>query len=315
MEDEINILFLGGAKRVSLAECLISAGKQLGKTVHIFSYELDKYVPIASIGKIIVGLKWNDPAVLNHLTPTIKENNIHIVLPFVDGATVIAAKLKNEVKDVFVPVSAELTCDMMFDKVKANDWFIKNQIPVPAYAGQLPAIAKPRKGSASQGLVIMHTAQDLNTFKANYKEDDFLIQRYITADEYTVDAYISKEGKALSIVPRKRMEVTSGEVTKSITIRDNEVIELSKDVISKIRFEGPITLQFLRDKQTQQLYMMEINPRFGGGVVTSIKAGADACSMLLNEYLGNTVEEITDWEENLIMTRAFREFFYHANNN
>lgn len=315
MSQQINILFLGGAKRVSLAECLISAGKQLGKTVHIFSYELDKYVPVASIGKIIIGLKWSDTAIFSHLEQTISENNIHIVLPFVDGATVVTARLKNQLKDVFIPVSPEQTCDIMFDKVKANEWFLENHIPVPAYDEELPAIAKPRKGSASQGLVIMKTAQDLNGFKANYKEEDFLIQRYITADEYTVDAYVSKEGQALSIVPRKRMEVTSGEVTKSITIRDKEVIELSKDIISKIRFEGPITLQFLRDKQTQQLYMMEINPRFGGGVVTSIKAGADACYMLLNEYLGNTVKEITNWEENLIMTRAFREFFYHANNN
>ncbi|MFY9307892.1 MAG: ATP-grasp domain-containing protein [Bacteroidia bacterium] len=315
MQDQINILFLGGAKRVSLAECLIAAGKQLGKTVNIFSYELDKYVPIASIGKIIIGLKWNNPDILTHLGQTIKENNIHIVLPFVDGATVIAAQLKTQVKEVFIPVSPEQTCDIMFDKVKANEWFQANGIPVPAYDGHLPAIAKPRKGSASQGLVIIKTEQDKSSFKANYKEEDFLIQRFLTADEYTVDVYVSKQGRALSIVPRKRMEVTSGEVTKSITVRDEEVIALSKEVISKIRFEGPITLQFLRDKQTKQLYMMEINPRFGGGVVTSIQAGADSCSMLLNEYLNNPVKEVTDWKENLIMTRAFREFFYHANNN
>ena len=146
-------------------------------------------------------------------------------------------------------------------------------------------------------------------------ESDFLIQKYLIADEYTVDAYISSQGKALSIVPRKRMEVTSGEATKSITIKDEEIINLSKQIISLINFQGPITLQFLREKTTNKLYIMEINPRYGGGVITSLKAGADSTMMVLNEYLNKPLQEINNWEENLIMTRAFREFFYHANNN
>jgi carbamoyl-phosphate synthase large subunit len=315
MSKQINILFLGGAKRVSLAEYLIESGKELNKTVNIFSYELDQYVPVASIGKIIIGLKWNDSNILKHLKQTIQENNIHIVLPFVDGATIVASRLKNEMKNIFIPVSPELTCDIMFDKVKANTWFQNNGIPVPAYDGNLPAIAKPRKGSASQGLIIIKTMLGWDNFKSCSKEDDYLIQSYLTADEYTVDVYVSGEGKLISVIPRKRMEVTSGEATKSITVKDKEVIELSKDVISKINFHGPITLQFLREKKTKKLFMMEINPRFGGGVVTSIKAGANSCMMLLNEYLGNPIQEVTEWEENLIMTRAFREFFYHANNN
>ena len=37
----INILMLGGAKRVAMAEQLMRAGKQLGVNVSIFSHELD----------------------------------------------------------------------------------------------------------------------------------------------------------------------------------------------------------------------------------------------------------------------------------
>ena len=315
MSNKINILFLGGAKRVSLAEYFIEAGKKLGKEICIFSYELDPHVPIGSIGKVIIGLRWNDKDIIKHLVETIQKNNIHIVLPFVDGATIIAARLKNELKNIFIPVSSVLTCDIMFDKVKANQWFMQNGIPVPGNEGNFPLIAKPRKGSASMGLHFIHTNEDWKCFKENFDENDFLIQKYLIADEYTVDAYIAKDGKELSIVPRKRMEVTSGEATKSITVKDQEIINLSKHIISLIDFQGPITLQFLREKETNKLYIMEINPRFGGGVITSIKAGADSSQMLLNEYLNKPVQEINNWEENLIMTRAFREFFYHANNN
>ena len=41
---EINILFLGGAKRVSLARKVIAAGEKLGVRVNIFSYELSPEV-------------------------------------------------------------------------------------------------------------------------------------------------------------------------------------------------------------------------------------------------------------------------------
>lgn len=313
-KNKINILFLGGAKRVSLAELFIQAGKKSSKEVRIFSYELDQFVPIASIGQVIIGLKWDDENILSHLKETIKKHDIHIVLPFVDGATLVAAQLKNVLKNVFIPVSSEATCSTMFDKMEANEWFKQHKIIVPSDNGKYPLIAKPRHGSASKGLIIIHTEGDLKNFKINFNEKDFLIQNYLTADEYTVDTYVSREGKILSAVPRKRIEVTSGESTKSITIRDQEIINLSTHILSLANFQGPITLQFLREKKTNQLYMMEINPRFGGGVTTSIQAGADSTQMLLNEYLHKSVKPVDDWEENLIMTRAFREFFYHANN-
>ena len=59
----INILMLGGAKRVAMAEQLMRAGKQLGVNVSIFSHELDAQEPIASVGKVIVGKRYADPEV------------------------------------------------------------------------------------------------------------------------------------------------------------------------------------------------------------------------------------------------------------
>ncbi len=314
MAESINILFLGGAKRVSLAEAFQVSAKVLGKEVKIFSYELDRFVPIASIAEIIVGKKWDDAAVYEHLTEVIVKNNIHIVLPFVDPAIFICAQLKTKLSQVFIPVSDEAVCEAMFDKVKANAWFMQHEVPVPGSDGSFPMIAKPRKGSASKGLVVIKNQEELSAFKAAYKEENYLMQRYLDAEEFTVDAYVAKEKKILSIVPRKRLEVSAGESTRSITVKDIEIVDLSKRVLTLAAFRGPITLQFLREKGTGRLFIMEINPRFGGGVLTSIKAGADSTLMILKEYLKLPVELVLNWQENLIMTRAFREYYYHADN-
>lgn len=47
MRQAVNILFLGGAKRVSMARMFQASGERLGLDVNIFSYELSPEAPIA----------------------------------------------------------------------------------------------------------------------------------------------------------------------------------------------------------------------------------------------------------------------------
>lgn len=222
----VNILFLGGARRISLAERFIDAAERLKIEPSLFSYELSENVAISGLAKIIVGLKWNHKDILKHLSKVIDDLNINIVLPFVDPATVVAAKLKKKRKDIFIPVSDESICDIFFDKRKANAWFVKNGFPVPESSSSFPLIAKPYKGSATKHVMIMKNIEDLEFFKANFNQKKYLVQRFIEGTEYTIDSYISVFGQTLSVVPRKRIEIMAGEVTKSITERELRIITL-----------------------------------------------------------------------------------------
>jgi carbamoyl-phosphate synthase large subunit len=313
MREDLNLLFLGGAKRVSVAEYFIAAGDRLGKKVNIFSYELSSDVPISFIGKIILGLKWKDLKVQEDLIRIIKENHIHILIPFLDPATITAAQLKDQNAPVWTPVSGTKACEIFFDKIMANEWFIQNQFPVPNENG-FPRIAKPRKGSASQGIVVLKDDLSLSEFISQYPdaEKDYLIQKYIEGEEWSVDCFVSSKGEIISVVPRRRLETSGGEAVKSVTVRDEEIIELSKKMIKASNLTGPLTIQFIRDKKTGKNYFMEVNPRLGGGVVTSIGAGADIPEMILKEYLGITLSPVEDWKSNLLMIRAYREFFRYA---
>ena len=69
---KINILMLGGAKRVSLAEQLIRAGKDLGVEVSVFSGERSAHEPIASVGQIIVGSKYNEKGIDDEISHVIE---------------------------------------------------------------------------------------------------------------------------------------------------------------------------------------------------------------------------------------------------
>ncbi|MDO5571745.1 MAG: ATP-grasp domain-containing protein [Bacteroidales bacterium] len=313
----VNILFLGGAKRVSLAEHLIESGKNHDMEISIFSYELDLMVPIASVGKVILGLKWKDKSIFEHLRIIIKENKINIVLPFVDPAIEICSKLKNEINDIFIPISSPEICHTMFDKKLSAEWFEKHDISQPIIYSDIenvsfPIILKPRNGSASKGLITAYKIEDIEN---NINLEDYIIQQYIGhRKEFTVDCYVAKDGRAVSIVPRERIETAGGEAIKSITVRDEDIIDESRKILSSGCFEGPITIQFIKDIDSNNNYVMEINPRFGGGVVTSIGARSGILDFLLDEYENKMIFPKDNWIEGTLMTRYFKEVIFYADN-
>lgn len=78
---DFTILFLGGAKRVSLAERFIAEGSRRGQNVRIVSYELTGDVPIAGCAEIVVGKRWKDPALYEHLAETVRKHKVNACFP------------------------------------------------------------------------------------------------------------------------------------------------------------------------------------------------------------------------------------------
>lgn len=310
----INVLFLGGAKRVALAEQLIKAGKEYGIEVSIFSHELDDCEPIALVGKIIIGNKYSSPGIDAELDKIIEDNDINVVLPFIDPAIEVAARCKTRHADVFVPVSDAVVAHDMFDKVLAARLFESLGIPVPeTYTPdnmKFPAILKPRCGSASQGIIIAENETDLR--RAGWNTDDYLIQRYVAdREEYTVDCYVGmQDGEVKCAVPRLRIATAGGEVTKTETRHLPLLEEMAWRVLKMVKLQGAVTLQFIRDLDTGHFLLMEVNPRLGGGVICSIYAGANIAKMILEECIGFNAIPAKIWHEGVLMTRYMKEVVF-----
>lgn len=305
----INILFLGGAKRVSIANEFIEAGLRHNRTINIYSYDLKKTVPISEIGEVIVGLKWNDLNLMNHLVNIIKSKEIDIVIPFVDPAIVITEKLKESINCLFTPTSSVDVCNFCFNKKLLDTKLKQSAISTPSSNNLFPMIAKPIFGSSSIGIKVLKNENDLKVFNKKHKPDEYILQRYIEGLEYSVDAYITQNGKICSIIPRLREAVLGGEITEGKTENNKDIIESASLVIKKLKLKGAITIQYIQEFHSKKIYLIEINPRFGGGVPLSIKAGSDTPYILLSEFLNLDVNPVF-WKENTRMIRYFKEFYY-----
>lgn len=309
---DINILFLGGAKRVSIANHFKHTAEDMGHNVNVFSYELDDKVPIACIGSVIIGKKWKDKDLLADLKANIEKYNISIVLAFVDPAIYVVSELKKICPNVFMPVSESDLCNIMFDKLLSAHWFEKHNISQPSYYTdpmlyKYPVILKPRTGSASKGIVVCTSKEELPDVDfSNYLVSEFIADH----TEFSVDCYVSQQGEVTSVVPRIRLETVGGEAVRSKTVKDIAIIEESKKILTSGNFRGPITIQYLKDNKTGKVYVMEINPRLGGAVVTSIGAGSGIIKMILKEFLGKKISPISNWRDNTVMVRYFNEVIF-----
>lgn len=316
MASKLGILFLGGAKRVSMARKFKAAGQRRGVSISIYSYEIAGTVPIAAEAQVIVGLRWSDPGIYTHLQQICRENDITVVIPFVDGAVAIAAELAKRTPGIFAPACDADTADAMFDKRSAAEIFERLSLPIPetydspVYRDGLKLIAKPRHGSASKGIVKIDNADDYAAIAPN--RDDYLIQRRIDSrDELTVDCYVRMaDGTPVCIVPRVRDTIAGGEVTQTTVIHDSDVTGLCRRILHEIGLRGAVTIQLIRELPSRHLSIMEINPRLGGGAVAAVCAGADLPGYIIDEALGRTPQPLNDYR-NILVARYLDEIAFN----
>jgi carbamoyl-phosphate synthase large subunit len=122
--------------------------------------------------------------------------------------------------------------------------------------------------------------------------------------EYTIDAYYDKNSNLKCLVPRRRIEVRGGEISKGKTEK-HEFYKILKDKLSFIKgAKACLAFQFFIGKETDEIIGIEINPRFGGGYPLSYAAGANYPQYIIQEYIMNEQVEFNDnWIENRVMLR------------
>lgn len=315
----VRILFLGGAKRVSMARLFEEAAERAGLTSRIYGYELSGQCPLAAVAaEIVEGPRWSDPDILKHLDATVLRLGIDIIIPFVDGAVAVASSYVAAYPErhVFTPAAEPLLAELMFDKVASADLFERLGLPIPAtwHPGDpcLRLIAKPRHGSASKGIVVVNSLQRLDEIGSL---NDYLVQERIDErEEITVDCYVSMHsGRIEGVSPRLRLETAGGEAVRTITIACPKAEELARRTLEATGLRGAVTIQLIRDLETDRYMIMEINPRLGGGAVASVHAGFHLPAAILADARQNVDFQIGTPTPGVLVTRYLDDVVFYPN--
>lgn len=290
MNKRNTILVTSIGKRVQLI-------KHLSKSFNIVGVDAGDLNPCRYfVDKFYKIHKASDINYISNLLKICEDENVRIIIPLYEGEF---SKL-NDNKSLFekintkIMLSSEKIIEICKDKYKTFEYFTSEGIKTPKVyskveieniietmdTDKLPLFIKPRDGMGSSNTFRINSIKELEFFKDYVK--DGIIQECIEGTEYTVDVLIDFNGKPVYIIPRERIEVRCGEVVKSRTVRDDVLINETIKVIyslNKLQDEknnaavGPLTIQFF--KTDKHIYLLEINPRFGGGVPLSFACGAD----------------------------------------
>jgi carbamoyl-phosphate synthase large subunit len=132
-------------------------------------------------------------------------------------------------------------------------------------------------------------------------------------DEYTIDAYYDRDGALRCLVPRKRLEVRGGEISKGIALRGKTYDYLLPRLTSVTGARGCLTFQFFASKTEDRWVASELNARFGGGIPLTYGAGANYPEWLLREYiLGEKIADFESWRDRTAMVRYDDDVIFTA---
>lgn len=109
------------------------------------------------------------------------------------------------------------------DKLLMQEFFEANDIRIPKLKDSAPAIVKPVNGMGSAGIYKVDTDEELAAAKVLSK-NPVIVQELVGGTEYTIDVLCDFDGNVVLAIPRIRVEVRDGEVSKS-RVALGEVIE------------------------------------------------------------------------------------------
>lgn len=309
----MNILITSAGRRVSLVHAFQNELKKFFPEGKVFTVDLIPELSSAcrtSNGYFSV-IRVTDPEYCSKLIDICLANNIKLIIPTIDTELIPLAennKLFND-NGIFPVISSLEVVKICRDKRKLFQFFDSINFPrtseVDLNDPQYPIFVKPIDGSSSSGIRIITEKSQLTENELEDNKNVFL--KYLSPVEhieFTVDMYFDKDFMLKCAVPRERIEIRSGEVSKSVTRKGDLYAKIIEKFSFLKGFVGCVTLQVFFNRLTSEILGIEINPRFGGGYPLSYLAGANYPEYIIREYLLNeTIEFFDNWESDLLMLR------------
>ena len=314
-DQAFNVMVSAAGRRVALVKLLKRSLRDLNLDGRILATDISRTssaFQMADAGRLVPN--YADPRCLDEMLDLCREFRIRLIVPTIDPDLPFYARHLEAFREIGteVWVSDPPTISIANDKVNTHRWLVENGFPtveqISAHdlledmgSWEFPLFVKPRAGSSSRGACIVRSRDELAMATAH---TNCIVQTVAPGREYTVDVYVDRHGCCRCQVPRLRLEIREGEVSKGVTVHHARIEQLARDVSEALpHARGIMNIQIFYDDQRDKLNVSEINPRFGGGYPLSHEAGAPMARWMIEEALGRDPQIDNQWQGDLVMLR------------
>ena len=169
-------------------------------------------------------------------------------------------------------------------------------------------MVKPRAGRGSRDVRLLdRRAAVVEALRA---DPSLIAQTRLGGREFTADALVARDGELLTVVPRWRVETKAGISVKGTTFDSPAVTDVVAGALAAVGLTGPANVQgFVADDG--RATVVEINPRFSGGLPLTLAAGADVVEHLPAPGSGSPGRQLQHlwFTPGVSMRRYFAEVF------
>ena len=313
---EFNVLLSSAGRRVGLTRIFgrtLEAMSLRGRVLAADMSRTSSAFHAADQGFLVP--RCTSPEFVPRLLEICAANEVRLVVPTIDTELLVLAQTSGEFAraGTTVHVPSREVVAIAGDKVATHRWLVEQRLPTVRQADveevlqerarwPLPLVVKPRFGSASLGVAVVRSEDQL---RVACTVPDVVVQDVAPGIEYTIDVLAGRDGACLCAVPRRRLEVRAGEVSKAITERNQPLEDLAAEVCRRLPgARGAFCLQVFLDTASATMNVIEINARFGGGFPLSWEAGADYPRWIIEEILGLPSTARHDrWRDGVVMLR------------
>jgi carbamoyl-phosphate synthase large subunit len=302
------VLFTCAGQRVDIVQAFRRAG---AKTVAADLNPLAPALYAADVHALVPRI--DDEAYVPALRALVDDHAVKLIVPLTDLDQVTLAQ-EREALGALVLLPDAATVERLADKYLAHVLFeqvgiaspptwLPNNVPDDA---PFPLLVKARRGFGSRHIYFAEDRAQLGFF-LGYTPVESIVQVCLAGEEFSVDVFCDLDGRCLNAIPRTMIESKGGESIKGMTIRDERLIELARDVAEKLCLVGPANIQCFREPDGSHL-VTDINPRFGGGFPLPLAAGGQYPELALALARGERpAPHLGDFREGIVMTRFFSD--------
>ena len=216
-------------------------------------------------------------------------NKFDLFFPYSDEELIALSEIsKNSSLRKKVIVSSRKSIEICNNKSLFHDFALVNSIPVPLDSQLKEKIIKPIVGRGGRNIFRVNDEKMIHPFRSS---SEWIVSDYIVGDEYSVDTVSDGNGKVIDSIARLRI-VSKGVSIESKIHMNSKVIEMAELIVSKLSIFGPANVQIIEEKETKNLYVIEVNPRLSGGAIFSALGGMDMIKLTV-DYLNNTNNNIS----------------------
>jgi len=267
------------------------------------------------IGRYFVDVFWQMPALvemtLEILLEYCQSHSINYIIPTRDGDLLWFSKIKEALRDnhIFVFVSNTASVSLCHDKWSfyqsfASPHLIQTALDIDAL--HVPYyVVKERFGAGSDNLLVNVPYDKAKSFAQTLQSPIF--QPFIAGEEYSVDSYITQQGRHIGSIVRLRELVVNGESKITCYKDDSEITRIVEELLITLGLSGHILTQVIRNDQG--LHIIECNARFGGASTLSYTMGLESFYWFLQEC-NNQIIHFSKRTDIIRQIRGEQDFYF-----